>query len=385
MHVVVVGAGIVGLSIAASLAERGNEVTVLEQESPGSGTTATSYAWVNSNNKQPESYYRLNLAGVAAHQELACRENADWLVSHGHLEFATDDAHAKELGGRVERLTAVGYPIEQVDAARARTLVPGLLVPDDVKLAVRYTSEAHCFPLPYLAFQLQRLRRHRGVIRTGTATAVQETRSGSAVALADGSLVEADRVVVAVGRWTGSLLAASGVALNMAEYTHPGDLTVGYLATTTPTPAALNCLVTSPWLNVRPDGGGRLRLQALDLDVTADPSDPPAVDSDLGKQFLDRLRAVLQDTEDARIERIIVGRRAIPGDGLTVAGPVPSKPGVYVVATHSGVTLAPYLGESVANEIAGQEDSLLADFRPDRLIDATNVPTPPTPRRPGEQ
>lgn len=381
MHVVVVGAGVVGLSIAATLAERGNAVTVLEQKAPGAGTTATSYAWVNSNNKQPDSYYRLNLAGMAAHRELARAAHGEWLVAHGHVEFATYDEHARELAARAERLTGLGYQAEVLNADQARTLVPGLRLPSDVQLAVNFAAEAHCFPLPFLAFQLGRLRRQGGVVRRAEVAEVRE----SAVQLGDGTVVEADRVVLAAGRWTGPLLAGSGISLTMAEYAHPGDLTVGYLCTTTPTAAALDRLVTSPRLNVRPDGGGRLRLQALDLDVTADPFDPPAADSELGKEFLARLQGLLEDTDEAQVERIVVGRRAIPADGLTIAGPVPDAPGLYVVATHSGITLAPYLGESVANELSGQQDPLLRDFRPDRLLNALDVASPTPPRRPGEQ
>ncbi|NHV87570.1 FAD-binding oxidoreductase, partial [Escherichia coli] len=47
-RIVVVGAGIVGASIGLNLAEQGAQVTVLEAETPGAGTTSTSYAWVNS-------------------------------------------------------------------------------------------------------------------------------------------------------------------------------------------------------------------------------------------------------------------------------------------------------------------------------------------------
>ena len=171
-----------------------------------------------------------------------------------------------------------------------------------------------------------------------------------------------DRVVVAVGRWTGPLLASAGVPLAMAQYTEPGDVTVGYLCVTEPVPTALPCLVTSPRLNVRPEGGGRLLLQALDLDATADPGPTSlAADSDLGKEFLSRLTGVLRHTAHARLERIMVGQRAMPADGLTVVGPVPDRPGVYVVATHSGVTLAPVLGEGVAKEIAEDPEPLFAD------------------------
>lgn len=386
MHTVVIGAGIVGMSIATSLAERGASVTVLEQDAPGTGTTSTSYAWVNAHNKQPDSYYRLNLAGLQAHRQLAETHRGDWLVPRGHLEYAIDDAHANDLSARAQRLRALGYGVEEVGPDRAGELVPGLVVPDDLRLAVHFPQEAHCFPQLYLAFQLQRARELGVTVRAGTKVTGLDGSTGTPrVELEDGSTLHPDRVVVAVGRWTGSLLARAGVPLAMAEFTRPGDLTVGYLCVTEPVPAALGCLLTSPWLNVRPDGGGRLLLQALDLDATADPRSVPAADSDLGKEFLDRLAGVLRDTGHARMDRIVVGQRAMPADGHTVVGTVPDQPCLYVVATHSGVTLAPVLGEGVAQEVTGGTEPLFADFRPDRLVGVTDVPTPATPRKPGEQ
>ncbi|MDT7635737.1 MAG: hypothetical protein QOC83_25, partial [Pseudonocardiales bacterium] len=81
MHVVVIGAGVIGLSVATELARRGASVTVVEQEAPGVGTSATSYAWVNANNKEPRDYYELNLAGLEAHHRLARDADGGWLVA----------------------------------------------------------------------------------------------------------------------------------------------------------------------------------------------------------------------------------------------------------------------------------------------------------------
>jgi glycine/D-amino acid oxidase-like deaminating enzyme len=53
----VIGAGVVGAAVAAALTRRGAEVTVLDAGLPGTGTTATSYAWVNANNKDPLPYF----------------------------------------------------------------------------------------------------------------------------------------------------------------------------------------------------------------------------------------------------------------------------------------------------------------------------------------
>jgi hypothetical protein len=63
-HVVVVGAGIVGATIAAELSRRGCRCTVLEQESCASSRcTRYSWAWVNANSKQPAAYQALNMLG----------------------------------------------------------------------------------------------------------------------------------------------------------------------------------------------------------------------------------------------------------------------------------------------------------------------------------
>ena len=58
----------------------------------------------------------------------------------------------------------------------------------------------------------------------------------------------------------------------------------------------------------------------------------------------------------------------MPRDGRSIAGPVPGTEGLYVLATHSGVTLAPVLGALLAEEIAvGAPPPMLAGFRPDRF------------------
>ena len=67
-------------------------------------------------------------------------------------------------------------------------------------------------------------------------------------------------------------------------------------------------------------------------------------------------------------DKIRVGFRPMPLDGLPVVGAVPGAQGVYVVATHSGVTLAPILGRYTAQEIlAGEKIDILSPYRPERF------------------
>ena len=253
---------------------------------------------------------------------------------------------------------------------------------------MHYTREGFAYPLKYLAHMLGEAREAGVTIRTGPGCEVVGLRAadgGAEVALSDGSVLRGDKIVSAAGRWTAKLAGLAGVDVPVREFSEPGDIVVGYLATTNPLPVRLTRLVTSPWLNVRPAGGGRLMLQALDLDGTADPRNVPGPESELARTFLDRLRALVRNTEGARIEELVVGQRVMPDDGRTIVGPAPNMPWLYVVATHSGVTLAPYLGEAVAAELLGETQDAFEEFRVERFMEDATFGRPYSPRKPGQQ
>ena len=384
MHVVVIGAGVVGASIAAGLTARGAQVTLVERDWPGAGTSATSFAWINSNGKEPQAYYEINAAGVRAHHELA-GDGAPWLVPNGHLEYATAPEHRERLRGRMQRLTDRGYPVRELTHAEAAQLEPDLLIPAGCDTIAFFPEEAHVYPSRYLAQMLGRAVDAGAVLRARTeVVGLEPDGAGARVTLGDGSVLQADAVVSAAGRWSAELGRLAGVTVPMAEFTSPGDVTVGYLLETGPLPVRVDRLITSPRLNIRPDGGGRLLLQALDLDVTADPGTVPELASELSTAVLDRLREVVRHTGSAEVRRLVVGQRVMTADGYTTVGPVPGAEWLYVVATHSGVTLAPLLGERVAAEVLGGDEPLFADFRLGRFVAGAAI-SAPVPRRPGEQ
>lgn len=49
MKIAVIGAGIIGVSIAAEAAARGADVTLIDKNAPGSGTSSITYAWARRN------------------------------------------------------------------------------------------------------------------------------------------------------------------------------------------------------------------------------------------------------------------------------------------------------------------------------------------------
>ncbi len=58
----------------------------------------------------------------------------------------------------------------------------------------------------------------------------------------------------------------------------------------------------------------------------------------------------------------------MPLDGYPVLGFAQAAPNIYIALTHSGVTLAPLVGELAAIEtVDGAAVSTVADYRPERF------------------
>ena len=62
--VIVVGAGIIGASIAWHLAREGAEVVVVDGGQPGGVATPKSWAWINASWGHPEDYVRLRMRSM---------------------------------------------------------------------------------------------------------------------------------------------------------------------------------------------------------------------------------------------------------------------------------------------------------------------------------
>jgi glycine/D-amino acid oxidase-like deaminating enzyme len=365
MHVVVVGAGAVGAAVALRLAQGGASVTVVDAREPGDGTSSTSFAWIGASAAALRDYRALNVAGVEAwarlEDELGPRP---WLRRTGSLVWHTDPDRAAELVAEVTALADAGYAATLLEPGRALALEPSLRLGPGVEHVAFHADEGFADGRRMAAELTARAVDAGAHLRTGTeVTAVDP--DATAVILATGERLAADAVVLCTGRWTHRL-----AGLAMLDATERGAPSIGLLVTTRAAPDPLGRVVVADDVMIRPGDDGGLLLHADEQDRLVHPDDDAAHIDDVAAQVLDAARAHVVVPEALGVARAVVGVRALTADLLPAVGPL--SDGVYTAVTHSGITLAPALGELVAAEVLGRaEEPSLAPFRPDRLTRRT--------------
>jgi glycine/D-amino acid oxidase-like deaminating enzyme len=370
---VVIGAGVLGASVAARLAGAGAgmQVTLLEADQPGHGTSRWSFAWVNSNDKGPRPYHDLNHAGIQAWAELApALDGAAWYRPVGHVELATDRS---ELAARVERLTSWGYPARLIDPAEAAELEPALLPPDKQATAAWFPGEAYLLTEPLIERLVAYLTNQGGTVLTGEQGRVTALDTGPGgtprIRTAAGAILEADQVVCCAGRWTPELAALAGAAgtVPLVAWDTPGSPAPALVVRIGPvTPEGPVRLIHTPQIALRPHPGGLLHLEAPDVPV--DLHTPEAELNRLASQLLERARRTVRGLDEARVTAAQVCVRPLPADEQSIVGRLPGAEWLYVAVTHSGVTLAAHLSRLIAADLApGAPDAGLAAYRPARF------------------
>jgi glycine/D-amino acid oxidase-like deaminating enzyme len=382
---VVIGAGVLGVCVAARLAEAGAAVTLLEQVRPGHGATGGSFAWLNANEKVPRGYHDLNHAGMRAWAGLSDSVGgAEWYRPAGNIEWAERAPGRAQLAARVRRLTGWGYPARLVDVAEAAVLEPSLRLPgeaSEVEVAW-FPSEGYLLTGP-LVRQLAGWAVQRGVtLLTGEQGRVTglDAADGTvrAVRTAVGQLIPADVAVCCAGRWVPQLAALAGTAspVPLTGWAEPGATAPGLVVHAGPvTPPGPVRVVHAPQVHLRPCPGGLVHLEAPD--ATVDLHTPEADLRRWAEELLRRARRAVRGLHYASVTSYQVCVRPMPADGHPIVGWLPGATSVYVVVTHSGVTLAAHLAQLITTELlSGRPVAELTPYRPGRFAAAAAPPAP---------
>ena len=121
---IVIGAGVMGASVAYRLAQAGAAVTVLEATRIGGGTSGISFAWTNAHKKPPKPYHDLNVAGMKAHAALADEFGATpWWHGGGSLEWEAEPDRMAQCEN-IEQLQDWDYAAEWITLRQVQELEP---------------------------------------------------------------------------------------------------------------------------------------------------------------------------------------------------------------------------------------------------------------------
>jgi len=363
--VIVVGGGIVGSTAAFCLGRRGQSVALVERERIGDGTTGSSFAWINATSKvADEAYHRLNAMGAALYRELAVEFGEARLGLHpsGMLQCVnrSDATEYRAMRERAERLQRYEYPSCILRATELAALEPHIPFADDAEALFAMADDWLDAPLfaRFLASELQSMG--SSVIEGCAVEKVDLTDEGiiTGVTTAQGTL-NAPKVLVTVGPDTPEVLSAlTGYGAFTTRF--PMTRVPGLLVTTPSTaPAQLVrhiLYIDTPAnaLHLRPAANGGLLLGADDTDgMVAEGASPERI-REAAAKLLRRTESLIPGfVGEACLDdcKLTVGLRPYPQDGKTLAGALPGAEGLYLIATHSGITLAPVLGRLMTETI----------------------------------
>src|SRR5262245_60245370 len=236
MRVAVIGCGLVGAAVARELQRRGARTTVYEADRPGAGTSETTFAWINSHDKEPRAYHDLNVAGMNAHLRLQADVGAGerWLFPTGNLVWA-DPPGTERLARRVERLLAWDYPVRELTPGEALELEPELMIGRDVERVLLFPTEGFALPAVLLERLLgEAIDRGAELRAPARVERIALASNGVRLELGDGATETADAAVCCAGRWSTALLASAGFAVPLVDHETPGSPALGVLAYTRP-------------------------------------------------------------------------------------------------------------------------------------------------------
>lgn len=366
--VVVVGAGITGLSVALHLAESGVRPLVLERSGIAAEASGVQPGGVR-------QQWSSKLSCELARESFGVYRDLDARLEVG-LPLRFDEcgyllvAHGEERLRRLEQIVAlqneVGVPSRIVGPDEAAELAPGL----DAAAVVgaSWCAEDGYFDRPQTVVEaFAQAAQARGArIELAEVVSLAPDGAGWRVELRGGSAVRTEAIVVAAGYDAPVLLAPLGVELPIAREAR-------HLFFSDPIrERILEPLVVSAEWHFAAKQLADGRVLASDLSAAGDPEQGRATWREHVRGVVDRLLPVLTHVS---FPLLVTGFYDVTPDNQPILGPVAGLEGLHVAAGFSGhgFMLAPAVGRRVASAaLGGALDPVLQDLSLDRF--ATGSP-----------
>ena len=337
LDLVVVGAGVVGASVAYHAARAGAVVSLVEAERPGAGVSADSFAWIGASGVRTGPAAGLRYSTTGEYRRLEAELPGLPVTWSGSLSWG---AHGDP--------PQAGPGQEVVDADTVTTLEPTLR--DPPPWAVWAPDDGGVDPVGLCQYLVAGARAHGAQVHQDTpVTALRRDGAGRVVGVetSAGPLV-GGTVVLAAGVATPALAAPLGVEVPVEPSSCPS------LRFRAP-PALVRTVVSTE-----------------DFDLRQIAPDQLLAAADSPERALAAIRSTFRGAANIELVSTRHGARPMPADGEPIIGPVAQAPGLYLAVMHAAVTLAPVVGRLVARELVeGPDEPALTGCRLDRFHHAS--------------
>ncbi|MEV4225473.1 FAD-binding oxidoreductase [Nonomuraea sp. NPDC049725] len=335
--IVVIGAGIIGASLAYHLAGRGRPVTLIEAGMPGAGVTRASFAWIGRPVTSDLPSAPLRYLALDEYRRLETELPELSIRWSGSLSW---DGFDETPGPRTEDVAA---------------LEPHLLDPPAV--AVHHPEDAAFDPVAVTDLLVAAARDRGARLLAGVLATALDHQAGTVSGVqTTAGVVPAETVVLAAG--TGTVALCTGIGITL-----PIEPSPAILVRLRAAPGLVRTIIATPSLEVRQLNDGTV-LAPMAYSGETD----QAALLETARRVRDRFAASFTGAGATEVVSVEIGWRPMPTDGEPVIGQPAGTRGLYVTVMHSAITLAAAAGRLAATEIlTGVPAPELAGCRPDRF------------------
>ncbi|HEX8707900.1 MAG TPA: glycine oxidase ThiO [Pyrinomonadaceae bacterium] len=373
--VVVVGGGVIGLSIARSLAVKGaGRVALFERARPGAEASFAAGGMLapQAEANRADPFFELACASRDLYPEFAralCEETGVdiELERTGTLYLAFTENDEEELARRSRWQRRAGLLVEELSAEEARRLEP--CISTEVRSALRFPLDVQVENRLLVAALTASIERHGVRLLAGINVGSVVVERGQVEGVeTSGGRFSAPVVIVAGGAWTSQVRLAGARSVQPVRV----EPVRGQMLCFEARPRLARHVIYSPRGYIVPRMDGRLlagsttERAGFDKSVTAE---GVALIKRHAAEIAPALRALpLADSW--------AGLRPRTADELPVLGAAADVRGLYYATGHyrNGILLAPLTGELVAEQVlTGRSAPLMEAFSPDRFDFARTI------------
>ncbi|PIC65525.1 FAD-dependent oxidoreductase [Sporosarcina sp. P13] len=343
--IVIIGAGIVGISTAYHLSATDTEVIVVDRQEPGQATKAAAgiiCPWASQ--RRNKAWYALASAGAAYYPELirSLEEEGEKQTGYkrvGALAIHTDVERLRKKMKLLEERRISSPEIGEVrllDAGQAREYMPIL---SDEYYALWISGGAKVEGNK-LRDALERVANKRGVkILKGTAKPYIEEGIVCGVIVAD-EIIRADELIVAAGAWAPEFIAPLGIKLQVAGQ----KAQILHLQTKHASSGEWPVIMPPSTQYLVPFQQGRFVAGATHED-TDDFEIQPTAGGIL--EVLTNALPLAPALSEAEVAEVRVGIRPYTPNFMPVIGALPGHSNIWIAngLSSSGLTVGPLLGK----------------------------------------